>query len=194
LSRGTAACLGFGFVYVHPYADGNGRLHRWLFHHVLTQANYNPPGVPFPISSAIERRMADYAGVLESHSAQVLPLIDWRPTPKGNVDVLNDTADLYRYFDATAHAEFLYDCVAQTVEKDLPEAVAFLEAHEAFAAGVQSIADMPNALVERLRAFLAQNGGVLSKRARQTELRALTPEETYRIEAIYAEAFGAAPR
>lgn len=186
----AAASLGFGFVYVHPYADGNGRLHRWLFHHVLAQANYNPPGVPFPISSAIERRMAEYASVLESHSAEVLPLIDWRPTPTGNVEVLNETADFYRYFDATAHAEFLYDCVAQTVEKDLPEEVAFLEAHETFASGVQSIADMPSALVERLRAFLAQNGGVLSKRARQNEFKDLTAEEADRIEAIYADAFG----
>jgi hypothetical protein len=185
----AAASLGFGFVYVHPYADGNGRLHRWLFHHVLARANYNPPGVAFPISSAIERRMAEYASVLESHSAEVLPLIDWRPTPKGNVEVLNETADFYRYFDATAHAEFLYDCVAQTVEKDLPEEMAFLEAHENFAAGVQSIANMPSEWVERLRAFLAQNGGVLSRRARQNEFKDLTAEEADRIEAIYAEAF-----
>jgi hypothetical protein len=32
------------------------------------------------------------------------------------------------YFDATAHAEFLYACVEQTVERDLPEEVRFLRA------------------------------------------------------------------
>ncbi len=31
----SAAILAFGFVYIHPFEDGNGRLHRYLFHHVL---------------------------------------------------------------------------------------------------------------------------------------------------------------
>src|SRR5690606_37839518 len=26
----AAAALSFGFVYIHPFEDGNGRLHRWL--------------------------------------------------------------------------------------------------------------------------------------------------------------------
>ena len=49
----AAAVLAFGFVYIHPFEDGNGRLHRCLFHHVLAQRGFNPPGVVFPISSAI---------------------------------------------------------------------------------------------------------------------------------------------
>jgi Fic family protein len=187
----AAASLGFGFVYVHPFVDGNGRLHRWLFHHVLAQANYNPVGVPFPVSSAIERRIVDYRTVLESYSASLLPLIRWRATPGGNVDVLNETADYYRYFDATAHAEFLYECVAQTVERDLPEEVAFLEAHETFEQEVQGIVDMPKATIELLRSFLAQNGGGLSKRACQTEFKMLSADEVERIEAIYGETFAA---
>jgi hypothetical protein len=186
----AAASLGFGFVYVHPFADGNGRLHRWLFHHVLAQAQYNPPGVPFPISSVIERRITEYQAVLETYSTQILPLISWRPTASGNVEVLSETADYYRYFDATTHAEFLYDCVGQTVEKDLPEEVAFLEAHETFTREVQSLVDMPSTTLERLRGFLAQNGGVLSKRAREVEFKALTEEEADRIEAFYSETFG----
>jgi hypothetical protein len=31
----AAAVLAFGFVYIHPFVDGNGRLHRYLIHHVL---------------------------------------------------------------------------------------------------------------------------------------------------------------
>ena len=50
----------------------------------------------------------------------------WRATPDNNVEVLNDTADYYRYFEATAYAEFLYSCVEQTVKHDLPEEVEFL--------------------------------------------------------------------
>ncbi|MFC0220163.1 Fic family protein [Pseudochelatococcus lubricantis] len=32
LSR-AAAVLAFGFVYIHPFEDGNGRLHRYLIRH-----------------------------------------------------------------------------------------------------------------------------------------------------------------
>ena len=188
----AAASIGFGFVYVHPFEDGNGRLHRWLFHHVLARARYNPPGVAFPISSAIERRIETYKAVLESYSSQVLPLVDWRPTPDGNVEVLNDTGDYYRYFDATAHAEFLYACVAQTVEQDLPEEVAFLEAHDRFSLMVQQVVDMPERKVELLRGFLAQNRGRLSRRALDAEFAGLTTGEAEAIETLYAETFGAA--
>ncbi len=190
----AAAASAFGFVYIHPFQDGNGRIHRWLFHHVLAQAAYNPPGLVFPISSAIERRIGDYKAVLESRSAEILPLIDWRPTGDGNIEILNDTADYYRYFDATAHAEFLYDCVAQTVEDDLPEEVAFLEAYDRFARLVQRVVDMPDRKVELLRAFLSQNAGRLSMRALSNEFAGLEPGEVEQIETIYAKTFGSKAR
>jgi hypothetical protein len=50
----------------------------------------------------------------------LMGFIDWRPAPDRNVEVVNDTADLYRYLDCTDEAEFLYACVKRTVEYDLP--------------------------------------------------------------------------
>jgi Fic family protein len=185
----TAACAAFGFVYIHPYVDGNGRLHRWLIHHALALAAFNPPGLIFPISVAIHRRIDDYRLVLESYSAPLLDLIDWRPTADGNVEVLNDTADYYRFFDATAHVQFLYACVEQTIERDLPDEIRFLESFDRFSERIQQIVDLPAAQVERLRAFLAQNGGKLSQRARTKEFAALSEAEVARAEAIYDEAF-----
>lgn len=183
----AAAAIAFGFVYVHPFVDGNGRLHRWWIHHVLASAGYNPPGVVFPISAAILRRLDKYRAVLESYSAALLPFIEWRATPDNNVEVLNDTADYYRYFDATAHAEFLYSCVEQTVEHDLPEEVQFLERFDRFSAAVKEIVEMPDRGIEQLRGFLAQNDGRLSKRAREQEFQALNDEEVTRVEALYKE-------
>src|SRR5262249_23042430 len=80
----------------------------------------SPPGIHFPISAAILTRITEYRAVLESYSRRLLPVIDWEPTDSGNLHVLNDTADFYRFFDATPHAEFLYACVQQTIEQDLP--------------------------------------------------------------------------
>lgn len=185
----AAAAVAFGFVYIHPFEDGNGRLHRWLIHHVLARAGFNPPGVVFPVSAAILRQLPEYRRVLESHSRPLLRLIDWRPTPSGNVDVRNETADFYRYFDATRHAEFLYACIEQTVEHDLVEEVRFLRAYDAFVSRVGTLVDMPQARIELLWRFLHQNRGTLSARARTGEFAPLTDPEVVQAEQFYARAW-----
>lgn len=189
----TAAAVAFGFVYIHPFDDGNGRIHRWLIHHALARAGYNPPSVVFPVSAAILRQIADYRRVLQSYSTPLLPLIEWRPTEEGNVEVLNETADYYRYLDATAHAEFLYRCVEETVERDLPAEVAYLEAYERFSGRVQEIADMPDRTVDLLHRFLRRGSGRLSKRARSKEFKHLTDAEVERIEGLFQDSFAGVP-
>ena len=185
----AAAALAFGFVYIHPFEDGNGRLHRYLIHHVLAERGFNPPGIVFPISAAILERIDDYRGVLEGYSSRLLPLIEWQPTESGNVHVLNDTGDFYRYFDATPHAEFLFECVRKTIEHDLPEEADFLRRHDAFRSKLALVVDMPDRLADLLFRFLNQNGGVLSQRARENEFAALTEGEAEKIQRIYADLF-----
>lgn len=183
----AAASLAFGFVNIHPFEDGNGRLHRYLIHHVLAARGFNPPGLVFPVSAVILERIAAYRQVLESYSRRLLPHVDWRPTERGNVEVLNDTGDFYRFFDATPHAEFLFACVAQTIDTDLPAETRFLRAYDGFKSRVSGPIDMPDRTLDLLFRFLRQNGGRLSGRAKAKEFAALTEEEADRIEAIYAE-------
>ena len=184
----TAATVAFGFVYIHPFEDGNGRLHRWLIHHVLARGGFNPPGVVFPISAVMLRRIDEYRQVLESYSKPLLKLVEWRPTLDGNVEVLNDTADYYRYFDATRHAEFLFSCVAETVEHDLPEEVKYLEAYDRFVKGVETLVDIPSKNLELLWRFLQQNDGRLSARARAKEFAQFTEDEAAQVERMFTEA------
>ena len=184
----AAATVAFGFVYIHPFEDGNGRLHRWLIHHVLARGGFNPPGIIFPISAVILRKIDAYRRVLESYSRPLLSLINWRPTLEGNVEVLNETADYYRYFDATSHAEFLYGCVAETVEQDLLNEVKYLEAYDRFVSRVQTLFDMPNSKLDLLWRFLQQNEGKFSKRAREKEFSQLTDEEAAQIETDFGQA------
>lgn len=188
----AAAALAFGFVFVHPFEDGNGRLHRYLIHHVLGRRGFNPPGVVFPVSSAILNRIDDYRRVLELFSRRVLPVIRWLPTDQGNVQVLNDTGDFYRFFDMTAQAEFLYACVQQTIEHDLPVETSFLRRYDKFRAGVGNLIDMPHQTIDLLFRMLKQNGGKLSQRARQREFAQLTADEATRIEVLYSTSFDAA--
>ncbi|MDF1524910.1 MAG: Fic family protein [bacterium] len=181
----AAAVLAFGFVYIHPFVDGNGRIHRYLIHHILAQRGFNPPGVVFPVSAAILERVDEYRQVLESYSARLVPLIQWRATPENNIEVLNETADFYRYFDATAHAEFLFSCVARTIEVDLPNETGFLRRYDLFRKRVEEMIDMPGGTVDLLFRFIRQNDGKLSGQAREKEFVALTDEEAAQIEEIY---------
>ena len=189
----AAAVIAFGFVYIHPFEDGNGRVHRWLIHHALARAKYNPPGVVFPISAVILRDIKEYRAVLESFSRPLLPFIEWQSTPHHNIEVLNETADYYRYPDMTAHAEYLYRCVEQTVRFDLPYEVRYLAAYDTFAERVQEIADMPAHTIELLHHFLDQGEGSLSKRAKTKEFKALTDDEVSFVEDLYEECFEEIP-
>lgn len=183
----AAACTAFGFVYIHPFEDGNGRIHRYLIHHVLAERGFNPPGLIFPVSAAILRHIDDYRRTMETHSRPILPFIEWEPTERGNVHVLNATGDFYRFFDATPHAGFLFRCVQETIEDDLPRETALLQAYDRFHARVQEVVDMPGNTTDLLFRFLRQNDGRLSKRAREREFAALTDEEAEAVEAIYLE-------
>lgn len=185
----AAAILAFGFVYIHPFEDGNGRIHRYLIHHALTARGFNPAGIVFPVSSAILERIDDYRRVLESYSERLLSFVEWEPTERMNVRVLNDTADFYRYFDATPHAEFLFECVQKTIEHDLPEEAQFLERYDQFKARVEAVVEMPASIVDLLFNFLKQNNGLLSKRAREREFAELTDGEAKQFENIYADLF-----
>ena len=186
----VAAALSFGFVYIHPFEDGNGRLHRWIIHHVLARDGYSPPNLVFPVSVVMLRRITDYRTVLTSYSREALPFVDWRATRRHNVEVLNDTGDYYRFFDATAHAEFLYKCVEETVTRDLPQEVAYLEGYAEFARRVQEeIADMPEKTINLLAHFLRQNDGRLSRRERTHECERLSTDEVERVEDLYSRCF-----
>jgi Fic family protein len=185
----TAAIIAFGFVFIHPFTDGNGRIHRYLIHHVLTERGFAPKGIVFPISAVILEHIDEYRQVLEAYSRPRLEYIEWRGTQDGNVEVLNETIDLYRYFDATRQAEFLYDCVVQTIEHSLPEEIRFLERYDRLKAAITERFDMPDYKINLLIRFLGQNKGVFSKRASEKEFHNISTTERRELEALYGEIF-----
>jgi hypothetical protein len=113
-----------------------------------------------------------------------MPYIDWRPTLDRNVEVLNDTADLYRYYDVTAAAEFLYACVRRTVEQDLPREIDYLARHDEAMHRIMEAVEMPDRVAEDLVTFIRQNNGALSKKRRDGEFKALSSDEVKVIEGI----------
>jgi len=100
-----------------------------------------------------------------------------RPTEENNLEVLNDTIDLYRYFDATKQAEFFFECVEETVNKTLSEKVGYLKKYDCLNDFIKNHIDMPDKQVDLLVRFLDQNDGKLSKRARENDFNQLTEAE-----------------
>jgi Fic family protein len=169
-------------LFIHPFVDGNGRIHRYLIHHVLLRKEYFLKGIIFPVSAIILERLIEYREVLEHFSRSRLDKVEWKPTSDNNVEVLNETADLYRYFDATKQAEFLYSCVQQTIEKTIPEEVDYLEKYDRLKYWLDNEFDMPDKTVALLVRFLEQGNGKLSERAQTKEFQALTSDEVASIE------------
>lgn len=185
----ATAIIAFGFVFIHPFVDGNGRVHRYLFHHVLARKKYVPTGVIFPISAIILERLDEYRIVLEAYSQSRLEFIEWSPAADHNIQIENETADLYRYFDATKQAEFLYSCIKQALEVTIPEEVNYLQKYDQFKKFIDDFIPMPDSTVSLLVRFLVQGNGILSARALKKEFAPLTNEETARIQNKFSEVF-----
>ena len=183
----TAAKIAFGFVFIHPFEDGNGRIHRYLIHHLLSVMKYTPQGIIFPISAAILEKIDDYRNVLQNYSHPLLDFIEWEKTEDNNVKVLNKTIDYYRYFDATSQSEFLFDCVTYTIQEIIPDEILYLQKFDAIKAWLEDNFQMPDKTVALLIRFLEQNNGTLSKRAREREFSSLKEDEIRVIEEKYNE-------
>lgn len=185
----VAAKIAFGFVFIHPFVDGNGRLHRYIIHHVLSQTGYTEQGIIFPVSASMLTHIKDYVKSLESYSQSILHFIDWKPSEVNNVEVLNDTIDYYRYFDATAQAEFLFYCVNDTLVNVIPNEVEYLKKFDAFKRFIDNRYEMPDNMISLLVGFLEQGNGTLSVRTRKKEFSALTQKEVEEIETRFKEIF-----
>ena len=185
----VAAKIAFGFVFIHPFVDGNGRLHRYIIHHILSQTGYTEQGIIFPVSASILTHIKDYAKTLESYSHPILNFIDWKASENNNVEILNDTLDYYRYFDATAQAEFLFYCVNDTLVNVIPSEVEYLKKFDAFKRFIDNKFEMPDNMISLLVGFLEQGNGKLSKRAKSDEFNKLTIDEISSIEKQFQSVF-----
>lgn len=178
----AAVLTGFGFVFIHPFDDGNGRIHRFLLHHVLAAENFTPPGVLFPVSAAIVRDQRSYDAALNTFSQSIASLITWDWTSEQTIRVTNETAHLYRYFDATALVEFLYEKVAETVRKDLREELEFLGVYDQALIAAKNVVDMPDRRASLLVRLVIQNQGRLSK-SKRSQFAEISDTELAAIEA-----------
>jgi hypothetical protein len=186
----AAALIAYSFVFLHPFTDGNGRLHRFLIHYVLAYRRFAPDGVIFPISATLLHRLKDYDASLESFSKPLLPLIDYQFDVEGRMTVLNQTCDFYRYIDCTFIAETLFSFVADTIEKELPAEIRYLQQYDLARQAMREVVDLPNRHADLFLRLCLQGQGKLSRNKRQLpEFAPLTDSEIAGLEAAVREAF-----
>ncbi len=178
----SAATIAFGFVFIHPLADGNGRIHRYLIHHILAEKGFTNKDMIFPVSASILKKIVEYQEILEKFSQPRLDLIDWKQDENHNVSIINHTKDLYRYFDATIYAEFLFSCVEDTIVNIIPKEIEYLEKYDKLTTYINSIVSLPNTKVDLLIKYLFQNKNKLSKNKRKKEFEELNDIDVNKIE------------
>jgi len=184
-----AAVIAYGFVFLHPFEDGNGRIHRFLIHNILARQGFTPEGVMFPVSASMLKNPAGYDGSLEAFSRQIMPLVEYSLDEEGLMIVHNDTDRWYRYIDMTPQAEALFKFIKQTIDTELASELAFLANYDETKRAIQEIVDMPDRQIDLFIRFCLQNNGRLSERKRSGPFGSLSENEIHRIEQAVQSAY-----
>ena len=184
------AAVAYGFVFLHPFEDGNGRIHRFLIHNILARRGFTPAGVMAPVSATMLKNPADYGASLEAFADRLMPLVEYTLDADGRLTVHNDTAVWYRYIDMTAQAEALFRFVDRTIDTELAGELAFLTRYDAARKAIQEIVDMPDRQVDLFIRFCSQNDGRLSVRKRASHFSLLSDEEVASMERAVQSVYG----
>jgi len=180
-----AAALAFGFVFLHPFEDGNGRIHRFLIHYVLSKTGFTPVDLIFPVSAVMLKNLKAYDRALETFSKPLLDTINqFELSDSGELTVHEDTAQHYAYLDYTYFTEYLFECIETTIKKDFKEELDFIQRYDKAKSQIQNILDMPDIKVDRIIRCIAQNNGKLGQKMRTTYFSELSDEMVQSIETV----------
>ena len=185
-----AACAAFGFVYLHPFFDGNGRLHRFLIQHVLARAGLMEKETVIPVSAVIEQDIQAYHAVLTAFSRPVTALWDYRRGDTDPVVLRAPGSRAYRFFEADREIGFLHKMIRRAVEEEIPRELAWLEAYDVAFAALDREFDLPQKDLSALIRMIHSNKGSLSLHRRK-QYSTLPEEVLDRIEAVVRQSFQA---
>ncbi|KPU61753.1 fic/DOC family protein [Pseudomonas fluorescens] len=165
----AAGIISFGFVFLHPFMDGNGRLSRFLIHQTLCRAGALENGLLLPVSVAMKREERLYLETLQKFSQPAREFWDVRWIDQGNLS-FNFTGDpaIYRFWDATPGVRFTLEMAKRALEVELREETVFLENYDTIVKSVDERYDVRGSDLSNLAMMcLGQNGTVSKHRRKQ---------------------------
>jgi len=185
-----AAAVAYGLVFLHPFEDGNGRIHRFLIHNILARRGFTPVGIIFPVSVSMLKDIAGYDASLEAFSRPLMALVEYALDEEGRMTVENDTARWYRYIDMTPQVESLFRFIERTIHAELVEELDFLTSYDRTKKAIQEVVDMPGRQIDLFIRVCLQNNGRLAERKRASHFDFLSDEEVARMEQVVQSACG----
>ncbi len=187
-----AAIYSFGFVFIHPFRDGNGRLHRLLLHTILAQKNHTPKGMIFPFSATMLKHIADYEEILQCYSRPLMKFIDYQFISNNQLRVLNNTAFLYRSWDMTDLVEHAFQCIEKTIDEEFCEEITYLNGYDKTFSKIQSHTPLSEREIDLIICCIVQNSGRLAKEKRRNFFSMLSDADIKNCEkavTLYLKAF-----
>lgn len=166
-----AAVVSFGFVYIHPMADGNGRISRFLVNDVLRRDGAVPAPFILPISAAITNTSRARAGYDHALEALSRPLLDayreryaFGPQVRHedgivsnfHFDAYDEAMHVWKYPDFTTHVEYMGQLVRMTIEDEMKREALYLRSLDRARAGVKNWLEGPNTDIDRIISSVAQ--------------------------------------
>lgn len=177
------AVVAFAFVYVHPLADGNGRVHRFLMNDLLRREGETDDPIILPISGLITENSTEksrYYQVLNEISAVVMQCLEGQYSftyeqklyPDGirsNFVVQNEelAEPIWQYPNLTTHVNYFADVVQKTITVYMKQEVAYLQQHDRARMALKAIVDMPNHYADRIIRSMLDNKGQLSQKLKK---------------------------
>lgn len=185
-----ASMVSFGFVFIHPFLDGNGRIHRFLIHDILIRDKFVGNDMIIPVSAHMVNNMREYDAALEAYSSPLMQRIQFTSDEKGELTIVNlqEVKGYFKYPDLTLQTIFLGKAIQETIQHDLSGELLFLERYDELKSKIMRFIDMPDKRANEIIVFLHQNKGAFPTR-RKKHFAEITEEEFTNIERIYKEIF-----
>ncbi|EJM34798.1 hypothetical protein PMI26_05602 [Pseudomonas sp. GM33] len=176
-SVARAAVLAFGFVYIHPMRDGNGRIHRFLINDTLIRDKAVPDGVILPVSATITSSIdfrAGYDRTLEVFSRPFMrryaaaygfgELVTYEDgTPSNFIfDEYKDAGFAWRYPDLTEHVLYTARVVEHTIRTEMADEARVLVIFQRAQEQLKEVLEMPDQDANRIIRSIKENGWVVS--------------------------------
>lgn len=175
----AASVVSFGFVFIHPFMDGNGRLSRFLFHHALCRSGKLEKGLLLPVSVAMKRNEDDYLETLQGFSKPARERWSVRWIDEDDYDMrFNGHPAIYRYWNATSCVEFGFRMAEQALEVDLRSETRFLARYDRIVKEIDERFDVRGSDLATLVVSALDNGGKVSKRRRK-QFEGRVPESVF---------------